>query len=140
MNEQGIRQWNMTRYLDRYPLSYYQEQCDLGNLYVPQCVEDGSSVGAVVLYHSDERWPDKAGVPAYYIHNLVTRPDNKGAGIRMIADMEKIAIGLGKRFIRLDCTVDNVFLNEYYASMEYVEAGRCEDGNWLGICLKQDSS
>lgn len=35
MNEQGIRQWNITRYLDRYPLSYYQEQCDLDNLYVP---------------------------------------------------------------------------------------------------------
>lgn len=50
----------------------------------------------------------------------------------MIADMEKIAIGHGKHFIRLDCTVDNAFLNGYYASMEYVEAGRCEDGNWLG--------
>lgn len=133
MNKHGIRQWNTTGYLERYPLSYFQEQCELGNLYVLRSIEDGSIASAVVLYQSDERWLDKADVPAYYIHNLVAHPDAKGAGARMIAAAEKNAIEHGKHFIRLDCAVDNTFLNQYYASKGYVEAGKCKDGSYLGI-------
>lgn len=78
MDAHGISQWNVTRYLAHYPLSYYREQCEQGNLYSLRCAGDDLPVGAVVLRQSDERWPDKAGVPAYYIHNLVTRPGIKG--------------------------------------------------------------
>lgn len=34
MDRAGIRQWNVTGYLDAYPMDYYRAQQALGNLYV----------------------------------------------------------------------------------------------------------
>lgn len=137
MDEQGIRGWNTTGYLERYPVSYYREQCELGTLYTLRNAADGTLAGAVVLYRSDDRWADKANVPAYYIHNLVAAPGAGGAGARIIEESERIAAAHGKQFIRLDCAEDNAFLNEYYVSKGYVEAGRCEDGPYKGICREK---
>ena len=133
MDDHGVRQWNTTGYLDRYPISYYMEQCRLGTLYSFRSTEEDILVGAVVLLPDDERWLDKADVPAYYVHNLVSNPDVKGLGTRILAEAERIAIGHGKHFIRLDCAADNPFLNEYYASKGYKEAGLCVDGPYEGI-------
>lgn len=132
MDAHGISQWNVTRYLAHYPLSYYREQCEQGNLYSLRCTGDALPVGAVVLRQSDERWPDKAGVPAYYIHNLVTRPGIKGAGAHILAEAERLAVEHGKRFICLDCAADNAALNEYYASKGYAEAGEFVEGSYCG--------
>ena len=133
MDEHGIRQWNITRYLEVYPLSYYQEQYEQGNLYSLRCVKNGLLVGAVVLRQNDERWSDKADVSAYYIHNLVTRLGVKGVGADILAESERLAVEHGKRFICLDCAVDNVALNEYYASKGYVEVGKFVEGSYCGI-------
>ena len=65
MDRVGIRQWNMTKYDQRYPLDYYEQRRQMEELFV---LEDGTgkilAVGA--LLHEDERWP----VPdsAYYLH------------------------------------------------------------------------
>ena len=133
MDENNINQWNTTGYLERYPVSYYKEQCELGTLYILLNANDSKLVGAVVLYQSDDRWLDKADVPAYYIHNLVTAPGVKGAGVRIIEESERLGIEHGKHCMRLDCAEDNIYLNEYYASKGYVEAGRCKDGLYVGI-------
>lgn len=34
--------------------------------------------------------------------------------------------------MRLDCAVDNKFLNEYYDSMGYKIVGRCKEGVYIG--------
>ena len=47
MNENGIRQWNMTDYLQAYPKSYYQRQQREGRLYVLK--QNGRIAGAAVL-------------------------------------------------------------------------------------------
>ncbi len=133
MDEKGIKGWNTTNYLERYPLSYYQEQCQLDTLYLLRNAEDNSLAGAVVLLPNDERWQDKTDDAAYYIHNLVSSLDDNGVGARLIAESEKIAIKHGKHFVRLDCAVGNLFLNAYYASKGYEENGRCEDGSYTGI-------
>lgn len=133
MDAHGIRQWNVTRYLELYPLSYYREQCEHGNLYSLRCAGDDLPVGAVVLRQSDERWPDKAGVPAYYIHNLVTHPGIKGAGAHILAETERLAVEHDKCFVCLDCAADNAALNEYYASKGYAEAGEFVEGNYCGM-------
>lgn len=130
MNRQNIHQWNDTDYLNEYPKTYYQQQRELGNLYV---LADSRVAGAVVLLQSDDRWLDRAGSPAYYVHNLVTDPAVKGAGRELLAQAEKLAVGHGKRFMRLDCAVDNAFLNSYYETMGYLPAGTCEDGPYKGI-------
>ena len=132
MNEQNIHQWNDTDYLNAYPKSYYIQQQELGNLYVLADNTDGAVTGAVVLLQSDDRWLDRAGSPAYYVHNLVTDSSVKGTGRALLAQAERLAAEHGKRFMRLDCAADNAFLNGYYEKMGYLPAGTCEDGPYKG--------
>ena len=130
MDEIDIHQWNKTDYLSTYPVDYYHEQQRLRNLYVLK--KNDYIIGAVVLLQSDDRWLDRTSSSAYYVHNLVTDPGIKGAGKEILAETEKLAIQKGKHFLRLDCAVDNAFLNDYYASMGFVLAGICKDGDYIG--------
>ena len=100
-----------------------------GTLYV---LIDQAVVGAVVLLTEDARWPEQADSPAFYVHNLVTAPTVSGIGGTLLAEVEKLAVHLGKRFVRLDCAVDNEFLNCYYESHGYRLAGTCVDGLYVG--------
>lgn len=131
MDEKGIYQWNATDYLSAYPISYYYDCQKNGELYALKSAEDGTVVGAAVIFDEDERWGDNAS--AFYIHNLVTDIQKKGIGKCLITEIEKLALCSDKRFVRLDCAEDNEFLNGYYASSGYKEAGRCEDGPYKGI-------
>ena len=117
MDKSGIQQWNMTNYLEVYPISYYKEDV---------------VIGAVVLLQSDECWPQMADSPAYYVHNLVTELSVKGAGKIILSEVEKMAIRKGIQFLRLDCALDNKFLNEYYESMGYKMVGCCKEGAYIG--------
>lgn len=130
MEEKNIRQWNTTGYLEAYPVDYYARQQSLGNLYV--LTESSTIIGAVVLLQEDNRWVDKADMPAFYIHNLVTDPKVTGIGKRILMESERIAFQEGKAVIRLDCAEDNMFLNNYYESLGYKMAGTCQDGAYLG--------
>lgn len=129
MNEEGIRQWNVTDYLNVYPKSYYQEQQTLGNLYV---LVHHTVAGAVVLFQEDARWPEKEASSAVYVHNLVTDPAERGAGKLLLTEVEKMALAHGRRYVRLDCAVDNTFLNNYYAALGYELAGECQEGAYAG--------
>ncbi len=130
MDKVGIRQWNVVDYLALFPISYYAEQQALDTLYILK--ESARIIGAAVLLQSDDRWSDKADVPAYYVHNLVTDTAVKGAGKIMLVEIEKLAIRQNKRFLRLDCAADNDFLNKYYASMGFALSGHCTEGVYIG--------
>ena len=130
MNENGIRQWNVTGYLDVYPVDYYPRHQTLGNLYVLE--ENNSIIGAVVLLQEDGRWSEKTNQPAFYVHKLVADTRVSGAGKEILLEVEKIARQRGKRFVRLDCAVDNRFLNHYYSSLGYKTAGTCQEGTYIG--------
>lgn len=129
MNEKGIRQWNVTDYLSVYPKPCYRTQQRLGNLYV-MCSE--VVVGAVVLLRSDDQWNNVSDTDVLYVHNFVTDPKEKGAGKIMISESEKMCAAQGRRFIRLDCAADNIFLNNYYVSLGYELVGTCRDGFYIG--------
>ena len=130
MDKSGIQQWNMTNYLEVYSISYYADRQRLGELYVLS--KEDVVIGAVVLLQSDECWPQMADSPAYYVHNLVTELSVKGAGKIILSEVEKMAISKGIQFLRLDCAVDNKFLNEYYESMGYKMVGCCKEGAYIG--------
>lgn len=129
MDREEIRQWNVTDYLAVYPKSYYQQQQAKGNLYV---LTGDTIVRAVVLLQNDERWQDRSDSRAFYVHNLVTDPSVKGVGKRMLTEIENTARLHKKQYVRLDCAVDNDFLNQYYASAGYALAGQCQDGPYTG--------
>ena len=133
MARQGIRQWTADEYLAFYPLSYLEARQREGVLYV--LTDDASPVpaGAAVLLSMDSRWTDRAGDSALYVHNLVSHPACPGAGGRILAAAESMAIRSGRHFIRLDCSADNAALNAYYAAHGYHAAGTCQVGVYRGI-------
>lgn len=130
MDEVGIRQWNMTKYDQRYPLDYYEHRRQLQELFV---LEDDSgrivSVGA--LFHQDERWPEPAS--ALYLHHLASRVDAKGTGSIFLEMAEAYAASQGMEYLRLDSAVGNQTLEDYYTRRGYVAAGSCKDGLYEGI-------
>ena len=129
MDETGIRQWNCTGYMEAYPREYYGDMLRQGRLYV---LRDGEELlGAAVLLEEDSRWEDSA--PAYYVHNLVGSVSARGAGSALLERIEALARERGRARVRLDCAVDNEFLNRFYESRGYRPAGFCEDGPYRGV-------
>ena len=131
MDRVGIRQWNMTKYDECYPLSYYESRRQKDELFVleDRSTEQIVSVGA--LFHEDARWsnPEKA----YYLHHLASREDTKGAGSIFLQEAEKYTKSQGMTYLRLDSAVGNQALENYYTVRGYEEAGRCIDGLYEGI-------
>ena len=148
MDEVGIRQWNVTKYDECYPESYYREHAAAGRIF---CLEDeaGSVEGRIVavglLLEEDERWPD--GMPgtdetgrkvhaadAYYLHHFATAVGApKGVGGTFLEELERYAAEQGKTWFRLDSADDNETLERYYTSRGYAPAGTCVDGLYTGI-------
>ncbi|MDD7281235.1 GNAT family N-acetyltransferase [Floccifex sp.] len=128
MDNKNIQQWNTTYYLEAYPIDYYYDQQINKCLYVLKNQE--KIKGAVCLFENDERWPNQ--VNAYYIHNLVTDINEKGAGKVILSNIEQMAIQNNKQRLRLDCAIDNKFLNQYYERLGYKIAGTCQEGCYQG--------
>ena len=125
----GIGQWD-AGYLAAYPRDYFASQQARGNLYVLR--ERGRLAAAVVLLSQDDRWPDGRAVPAFYVHNLMTDPDCRGAGVRLLSKAADLALQTGKTALRLDCAETSGFLNRYYEELGFVLRGRCQDGPYRG--------
>ena len=135
MDENNIRQWNITNYVDCYPRSYFEDLAAKGQLYV---VKDGSLnrvIGAVALLEQDQRWNDN--IPSYYIHNLVSDAGFCGIGARIIGCCEKIALDDGKQRLRLDCQASNDKLRAYYSDLGFECVGRVEEGKYTGIKMEK---
>ena len=137
MNARGVHQWNDNDYLDAYPLDYYREQQRAGRLYALTDRDTQAILGAVVLLEEDECWEGYAEKAALYIHNLVTHPDAKGAGKIILRAIEDLAREKVKEHLRLDCDVNNAFLNAYYAALGYEMVGTCSDGPYYTGNLRE---
>lgn len=134
MNENNIHQWNETNYTDAYPLSYYEEKREQGQLF--GLIEEGQIVCVAVLLEEDESWNDS--IPSLYVHNLVSSRNSKGAGRRFFAYLEDYAQTQKKTYIRLDSARDNKSLEDYYTSLGFIEVGTCIDGPYKGICRQKE--
>lgn len=133
MDRKGIRQWNVTEYLVRFPMEYYVEKQRIGQLYVLEDEESGKVVCAAVLKEEDDRWPDD-GQPSLYLHNFASAVGwHESVGDIFLNYCLRLTQEMGKRFFRLDCAVDNEFLNHYYGSRGYSEAGFCAHGLYKGV-------
>lgn len=124
MDKVGIKQWNVSHYLEAYPKEYYKRQIDENRLYV--IADNDKIIAAIVLLEEDDRWDDQAS--AYYLHNFVTDTEVKGIGKKMLEFVEALARENNKLKLRLDCAEDNAFLNTYYENEGFVLAGKCQEG------------
>ena len=136
MDTVGIRQWNTTKYDERYPLHYYEKKRQMEELFVLEDTHTGSLVCVGALFHADERWPEPA--KALYLHHFAAEVGAKGMGNLFLREAEQYAARMGMTYLRLDSAVGNETLERYYTSRGYVEAGRCDDGLYHGI-LRQKS-
>lgn len=130
MDRVGIKQWNVTNYIDAYPKEYYKMQIKEKQLYV--IIGNDEIVGAIVLLENDERWDDSDKCSAYYLHNFVTDTKIKGIGKKILKFVEELARKNKKSKLRLDCSEDNDFLNNYYENAGYILVGRCTEGLYKG--------
>ena len=131
MDQVGIRQWNTTKYDQRYPLDYYETRRQQEELFVLEDTDTGQIVCVGALFHEDERWPNPAS--AYYLHHLASRVDAKGTGSIFLQMAEDYTASRGKQYLRLDSAVGNRTLQDYYTRRGYVAAGFCKDGLYEGI-------
>ena len=132
MDEVGIRQWNVTKYDEVYPLSYYESHAKDGEVFVLTECESGRIVCAAVLKREDDRWPCD-GARALYLHNFASALDAKGTGSIFLELAEEHAKGQGMEYFRLDSADDNERLERYYTARGYVAVGTCVDGLYSGI-------
>lgn len=133
MNEVGIHQWNDTKYLERFPLGYYEDMQKRTLLYALADEQSGAICGAAVLLAQDERWDGSLQKQAWYVHNLVTAVGASGAGKAILREARKLAKPHGMEVMRLDCADDNTRLNAWYESQGYFPCGTCIDGPYNGI-------
>ena len=132
MDEQGIKQWNVTKYDEVYPLSYYEEERKRGDVFVLTSVERGEIVCVGVLKERDERWKED-DMPAFYLHHFATKVGESGAGNVFLSYAEAYAKEKGKMYFRLDSAVDNEKLTTYYEKQGFMPVGYCMDGMYEGI-------
>lgn len=119
--------------LNIYTEAYFENHQEKGLLFVLKDPDTGKIKAAAVLLEEDACWGDTAERPAYYVHNLVTACDVRGAGKQMLKELEKLAASSGKDYIRLDSTLGHDFLNQYYESCGYKAVGECVDGLYHGV-------
>ena len=136
MDKKGIEQWNVTNYEEIYPESYYEEKRQKGEVFVLADRLTKEIVSAAVLKEKDTRWPDEAS--AIYVHNFVSRIEEKGAGSAFLRCAEEYAVQKGKKYFRLDSSVDNDPLAQYYTRHGFKEVGRCEEGLYKGILRQKE--
>lgn len=131
MDRVGIRQWNTTDYWGVYPRSYYQWRAERGELLV--FINGDDRVVAVgALLREDPRWEDGMETSALYLHHFATDLSEPGVGSIMLRAMEDYTRNHGKQRLRLDCAVDNDFLNGYYEEKGFRMCGTCVDGLYEG--------
>jgi hypothetical protein len=133
MDEKGIRQWNVTDYVGRFPLSYYEQKQAEGEMFVLEEKATGQIVCGAILKEVDDRWPEDVEGTAYYLHNFATDTEKHGVGLVYLHLAEQYAAAMGKQYFRLDCAVDNAFLNHYYDAQGYVVVGHCVHGLYRGL-------
>ncbi len=88
-------------------------------------------VCGAILLEEDARWRDQAN--AYYIHNLASKPYQKGTGKIFFSYLESVAKEKGKEYLRLDSLRGNETLEDYYSMLGFVEKRTCDDRNYHGI-------
>lgn len=132
MDEVGIEQWNKSNYWAVYPVEYFEAKVRAGELRVLRRQDEERIIGAVVLIDEDDFWAGDT-LPAYYIHNLVTAMDARGAGGIIVSLCEELVRERGCDRLRLDCTKGSEFLNRYYEERGYTVVGELTAGAYCGI-------
>lgn len=131
MDEKGLKQWNVTKYDEVYPQSYFEERRQEGQVFVLEDKGTNEVVCAAVLKEHDARW--ETDEPSLYLRNFASKIGAKGVGLVFMKYAEEHAKKIGKQYFRLDSPEGNETLAKYYEKQGYSTVGECEDGLYKGI-------
>lgn len=131
MDEKGLKQWNVTKYDEVYPQSYFEERMNEGQVFVLVDKTTEEVVCAAVLKEHDERW--ETDEPSLYLRNFASKIGESGVGLVFMKFAEQYAKHIGKQYFRLDSPEGNETLAKYYEKQGYSTVGKCEDGLYKGI-------
>lgn len=89
---------------------------------------EGTAVATFSLALNDDHWGLQKPI-AGYVHGLSVRKgfNGRGLGNIMIEWCASKMAGLNRRFIRLDCAVQNAKLCAYYESLGFIRVGLCPE-------------
>ncbi|KVK75238.1 GCN5 family acetyltransferase [Burkholderia cepacia] len=91
---------------------------------------DGTLAGTFSLgFGEDKRWGPQEPI-AGYVHGLCVRQGFNGLGLGslMLDWCAHTVSSVNRRFVRLDCAVENVTLCAYYESLGFVRVGLKSEG------------
>lgn len=121
----GIRQWPAA-----FPRGPAAAAIGRGEIFLAYV--DDRPVGTVRLQAADpDVWGDRPG-DALYVHRLAIRPIYRGGGLgrALLYWAETAAAARGKRYLRLDCMLENEGLRRYYLTAGFRECGTVAGPTW----------
>lgn len=126
-SEKGVKGWNVKSYPNKYDTNYFIEQMKINKLFVVKL--DSKICGAMLLKDEDKSyWNNEDS--SYYIHHLVTDIHLKGVGKELIEYAKEQCKISNKKYLRLDCYKESVFLNSYYQKNGFHHVGDGTIGNY----------
>ena len=118
--QKGSKGWNENTYPDKYNQDYFEKQMQINKLYVLKI--NNQVCGVMLLKVEDNNyWKDNES--SYYIHHLATDINKKGIGKILINFAIEQCKKDNKKYLRLDCYKDSLFLNEYYKKIGFINVG-----------------
>lgn len=126
-SEKGVKGWNVKFYPNKYTQNYFVEQMKINKLFVIKL--DNIVCGAMLLKEEDKEYWNNDDC-SYYIHHLVTDSNLKGIGKKLIEFAKGQCKENDKKYLRLDCYKESVFLNKYYKNLGFHNVGNGTKGDY----------
>lgn len=131
---EGLAEWLETRGINQWPRGSFRQSAD----YYEQSIEQqevqlafigDELVGTLrILLREPIVWPEIVEEDAVYVYNLAIKRGwaELGLGRRLLDWACMRAASLERRYVRLDCLADNVFLRAYYMRAGFGDRGEIE--------------
>lgn len=124
-----LKGWQIDFYPNEYNKEYFVEQMKINKLFVAK--SNNKVCGVMLLKDKDlDYWKDEEN--SYYVHHLATDTNFKGVGRKLIDYAKEECKLNNKKYLRLDCYKESIFLNNYYKNIGFnnVGSGSQEDYNY----------
>jgi ribosomal protein S18 acetylase RimI-like enzyme len=120
LEARGIKQWRSGSF--RLSADYYAESIRQGEVHLAFVGHE--LIGTLrLLLREPIAWPEVIEDDAVHVYNLAVRRtwSEHRLGAQMLEWAADRATSLGRRYVRLDCMVDNQFLADYYVRAGFDE-------------------
>lgn len=125
LSKRGITQWRPGSF--RQSTVFYADSIAQGEVQLAFTGEELAGTLRLLL-REPIVWPDITADDAVYVYSLAVRRRwaDQQLGRRLLDWAGQQAVELGRRWVRLDCMADNIFLRNYYAQAGFMDRGEVD--------------